>query len=725
MMTFHKIKFSFYYLLICSFCGICFGGKIVYPWRSTTAIVLPGGSFEVWFDADSGQTVNSVELQGPYNTVYPTKSITTGNWEYDQMSGNRYDTRITVTVPANAPADRYDLVLKTSSGDVFSYGGVKVIADYKTTYYIMHISDGHLYQSGYDTDVLLARKSAMIDIANIMDVQIIIETGDNMYNVRNHPEREGYYFLGNPGIGTKGMAKASAATFLTPGDHDAYAANDWTQSTAQVNADFFNDYWGMQNHCFKYGNGRFMTLNNAWAVSASNPGDHAYQIDQAVAWLSGAGSGGNFFLTAGHCYDKMHGFIDDHKALDLVLAGDKHHVRTDNPWPFETGSAEVAYIAGSIRDHFEFNLYQVNNSAGTFTTPSGITGVANVLYSGSQDTPTTWIRNIELTYSQLNNGQSAVNSATIINRYSFPIAGARVRFVMPRGSTYVVSQGVIKQTFDGDLYHIVDVSIDLSANSTTTIAINAFGIPEGASARGENPPNETAGKAFDGSSQTKWLDFSPTGSWIQYRYADGATKIVTRYAITSANDAPARDPKDWNLLGSKDGGLTWSTLDSRTGIIFLNRFETKFFSVSNPGEYNSYRLQITAVRDAATANSVQLAEIQLLSCFGLSDLDCDGRVDISDFSYMAGVWLTNDPKADIAAPAGQVDVQDLLVLVQEWLSDSLIDGAVAYWKLDETTGLVAPDYSVNSHHGTLMNMDNSDWVAGKLGNALSFDGVND
>jgi hypothetical protein len=251
-------------------------------------------------------------------------------------------------------------------------------------------------------------------------------------------------------------------------------------------------------------------------------------------------------------------------------------------------------------------------------------------------------------------------------------------------------------------------------------------IPIGASARGQNPPNETADKAFDGNVSTKWLDFSPMGSWIQYRYADGQTKTVTKYTITSANDAPARDPKDWNLLGSKDGGITWDTLDSRTGIIFLNRFETKSFFVSNPGDYNSYRLQITAVRDSSTANSVQLAEIQLLACFGLSDFDCDGKVDISDFSYMSGVWLTNDPVADIADPAdGQVSVPDLMVLVQEWLNDFLIDGTVAYWKLDETTGSVASDYSVNAHDGTLMNMDDSDWVAGRLGNALDFDGVND
>jgi len=37
-----------------------------------------------------------------------------------------------------------------------------------------------------------------------------------------------------------------------------------------------------------------------------------------------------------------------------------------------------------------------------------------------------------------------------------------------------------------------------------------------------NPPNQTKDKAFDNSSPTKWLDFTPGTScsgWIQYQYA--------------------------------------------------------------------------------------------------------------------------------------------------------------------------------------------------------------
>jgi beta-lactam-binding protein with PASTA domain len=135
----------------------------------------------------------------------------------------------------------------------------------------------------------------------------------------------------------------------------------------------------------------------------------------------------------------------------------------------------------------------------------------------------------------------------------------------------------------------------------------------GASAAGENPPDETADKAFDGDVNTKWLDFSPTGSWIQYQY-DGSTYVtVNSYAITSANDFPERDPMNWNLLGSNDGGETWDTLDSRTGVTFADRLETRYFSVSSSGAYNIYRLEITAVYNLpAVANSVQLAEIELI-----------------------------------------------------------------------------------------------------------------
>ncbi|WP_165698002.1 Ig-like domain-containing protein [Flavobacterium nackdongense] len=468
-------KNTFLALVLLSLCFsvTSWSQNIVYPWRATTAILKGGESFEVWFNAANGQTVNSVELKAAFQNVSTSISSVNGNWVYDPMSGNTYNMKITVSVPANAVADRYDLVLNTSSGPITSYGGVKIVKEYKPEYYVMHMSDGHLYQAGYDTDVILQRKSAMVDIANIMDVQVLIETGDNMYNVRNHPEREEYYFIGSPSINTKGMSKCTAATFITPGDHEGFTANDFAQGTPQQNADFVNDYWGLQNHSFKYGNGRFMNLNNAWSVSETNPGQHQYQIDDAISWLHNAGSGGNFFLTAGHCYNKMHSFIDTDTKLSLVLAGDKHHIYTSNPYSFTPGSPAVAYIAASGINHFAFNLFKVNNATGSYSAPTGVNGFADVLFSGDQDLPATWVSNLTLAYSAANDGSTTINTATIDNKFNFPLTAAKVRFVVPKGFNYNVTNGIVEQEYDGTQFHIVDVLTDVNAASKKEIYITS------------------------------------------------------------------------------------------------------------------------------------------------------------------------------------------------------------------------------------------------------------
>jgi len=49
----------------------------------------------------------------------------------------------------------------------------------------------------------------------------------------------------------------------------------------------------------------------------------------------------------------------------------------------------------------------------------------------------------------------------------------------------------------------------------------------------------------------------------------------------------------------------------------------------------------------------------------------------------------------------------------------------ASWKLNELTGNSAADSSGNGRNGTLINMENTDWIAGKLNNALQFGGTDE
>ncbi|GAB3746491.1 hypothetical protein GCM10027598_84760 [Amycolatopsis oliviviridis] len=66
---------------------------------------------------------------------------------------------------------------------------------------------------------------------------------------------------------------------------------------------------------------------------------------------------------------------------------------------------------------------------------------------------------------------------------------------------------------------------------------------------------------------------------------------VDRYLLTSANDAPDRDPAAWVLRGSVDGHL-WRTLDTRSHQSFTARHETRTYRIAGPAAYPCYRLDI-------------------------------------------------------------------------------------------------------------------------------------
>lgn len=124
-------------------------------------------------------------------------------------------------------------------------------------------------------------------------------------------------------------------------------------------------------------------------------------------------------------------------------------------------------------------------------------------------------------------------------------------------------------------------------------------------ASGENLPNETAAKAADGDPNSKWLVFAGSG-WLQYQFP--ATQKVVRYALTSANDSPERDPMDWTVQGSDDG-TTWTTLDTRTGQTFASRFQTRTFDLPAAASYAYYKLDVSKV--GAGSNLLQVADFLL------------------------------------------------------------------------------------------------------------------
>ncbi len=447
--------------LLISFNITAFCGKIIYPWRATTAIVEGGENFEVWFNADAEQTVNSVQLKGPYNNVATAIEIKTGSWIYDVTSQNSYNTKITVKVPKSAPADRYDIVLNTSAGMVESLAGVKVIKKYKPNYYILHFSDIHAFQNGYETT--LTRLSTIIDIANIINPEIVFNTGDNLY--RPTEERMNQLFAGNSEKGNKGLNQINAAVFSVAGNHDIDFDKMPEEGFYEEKSDWWNNWWGLQSYNFSYGNGRFMVINNGW--HGFNP---AQQIDEIKFWLKEEGTG-NFRLGAAHIRNKEMLPFDSIANLGMVLIGHNHNIANQNPTNLKNKS--IQYIVNSVRDHIEFNLFKVNEKTGKITPVSGPT--AQVVYIENPEdskTPALYRSKLRLSYAETNDGSSATNSATIINNFDFAIEGARVRFVMPLGRKYKIINGKVEQAFNGTTVYVVDVLIDLKPNSRTLIKIS-------------------------------------------------------------------------------------------------------------------------------------------------------------------------------------------------------------------------------------------------------------
>jgi predicted alpha-1,2-mannosidase len=123
-------------------------------------------------------------------------------------------------------------------------------------------------------------------------------------------------------------------------------------------------------------------------------------------------------------------------------------------------------------------------------------------------------------------------------------------------------------------------------------------------ANGENSGSgEVKENLVDHDPATKWLVFEPTG-WVQFKLAEPVD--VVRYALTSANDAPGRDPRDWTLKASTDG-QNWATVDTQTGQNFDNRFQSKEYKFTGGTKYLYYRLEFTLNHGD---DIVQLAEVQ-------------------------------------------------------------------------------------------------------------------
>jgi len=203
------------------------------------------------------------------------------------------------------------------------------------------------------------------------------------------------------------------------------------------------------------------------------------------------------------------------------------------------------------------------------------------------------------------------------------LAGHRLVFLSgsrePDGVTGGDAAGLYDLYPDGEkmLLNAVSYMIPVKLLDVTAPGDAIQGVPND----GDWPGAETPDLAIDDDTSTKFLHFKgelePTG--FQVTPAAGAS-IVTGLTLTTANDAIERDPVTFKLSGSNESiDGPYELIASGDIVDFAQadawpRFTMNATPISfyNDVAYAHYQVLFPAVRDAGSANSMQIAEVELL-----------------------------------------------------------------------------------------------------------------
>lgn len=130
-----------------------------------------------------------------------------------------------------------------------------------------------------------------------------------------------------------------------------------------------------------------------------------------------------------------------------------------------------------------------------------------------------------------------------------------------------------------------DLTIAFAMDADPVIGVAATSSPSGHGAGDGNGIEN----ARDGDVQSKWC-VDHGGKPVIWLLSLTKAQALDRYAFTSANDAPERDPSSWTLAGSADG-VIWTVLDTHLDeATFANRHESREYLIAKPVPCLQYRI---------------------------------------------------------------------------------------------------------------------------------------
>lgn len=170
------------------------------------------------------------------------------------------------------------------------------------------------------------------------------------------------------------------------------------------------------------------------------------------------------------------------------------------------------------------------------------------------------------------------------------------------------------------------------------------------------PAAEAPFNAIDGLTGTKYLNFGKLNTGIMVQPFSGASTIHSML-LTTANDAVERDPASWAIYGTNEN-VDLAAADNGTSLIANWQLIAQgnvampaarltagpVLSFANTTAYSTYRVLFPTVKNATTANSMQVAEIGLFasndatgtSIVGPADQVAAFQLPAPDSRYNAG-----------------------------------------------------------------------------------------
>ncbi len=436
------------------------------PLLNIPAIVRPGDTLEIECEADPGTSGwaaailhdgNAYALS-VVNSVYNTA---TAWWE------------VNATIPQIDVYDIYDLVVTADGGltDTTKHA-VKVIEDFKTDYYFIHVTDPHLpthlyyYQQGSDTDSseVVDLREVIKDI-NTINPEFVLLTGDLV----NEGELEDYLSKRYYSRAERLLQEFEVPVYLTSGNHDIGGWDDTPPPDGTARRDWWRFFgwkrldnpppgvpWHTQNYSFDYGSVHFVGLEayinyDSWRSDIY--GSQSFTSGQ-LEWLNNdlTSASGSLAKVLFYHYDFSSQINLNNLGVDMALSGHVHHDEDDFTHPYDIITNNVCDGERSYR------LIRVS---------AGVLEPAPTLSAGSEG------NNLTVTFSPDNDGTNYTVTAIVTNNQSERFEHGLIRFIMPNEQGVMsVTGGTLLQVDTSGPYATWYVGVDILVSSSLTVTAN-------------------------------------------------------------------------------------------------------------------------------------------------------------------------------------------------------------------------------------------------------------